>query len=61
VGFEDVYRPRNPEENPLYGIVAGNLESFLAQQREHDRKRPRSCAAFADSAVSTYDRNNGFF
>jgi len=28
VGFEDVYRPRNPEENPLYGIFAGNLETF---------------------------------
>jgi len=41
VGFEDVYRPRNPEENPLYGIVAGNLESFLAQQREHDRNVPQ--------------------
>ena len=28
------YRPRDPEENPLYGVVAGYLETFLAQQRE---------------------------
>jgi hypothetical protein len=25
-----VYHPRNPEENPVYGIVSEHLESFLA-------------------------------
>ena len=35
-----VYRPRNPEENPVYGIVAGHLETFLARQRERDRYVP---------------------
>ena len=35
-----VYRPRNPEENPVYGIVAGHLETFLARQREQDRHVP---------------------
>jgi hypothetical protein len=34
------YRPRNPEENPLYGVVAGHLETFLAKQRERDRYVP---------------------
>lgn len=24
------YRPRNPEDNPVYGVVAGHLETFLA-------------------------------
>jgi hypothetical protein len=28
------YRPRNPEETVLYGIVAGHLETYLARQRE---------------------------
>jgi len=35
------YRPRNPEENPLYGVVAGHLEAFLARQRERDRNVPQ--------------------
>ena len=35
-----VYQPRNPEENPFYGIVAGHLETFLARQRERDRHVP---------------------
>ena len=35
------YRPRNPEDNPLYEIVAGNLETFLALQSERDRPVPR--------------------
>ena len=34
------YRPRNPEDNPLYGVVAGHLETFLARQRERDRHVP---------------------
>src|SRR5437763_15104675 len=31
---------RNPEENPLYGVIAGHLETFLARQRERDRNVP---------------------
>ena len=34
------YRPRNPEHNPVYGAVAGHLETFLARQRERDRHVP---------------------
>jgi hypothetical protein len=40
VAIAAVYRPRNPEENPIYGIVAGHLETFLARQRERDRHVP---------------------
>jgi hypothetical protein len=36
-----VYEPRNPEDNPLYEIVASNLETFLALQSERDRPVPR--------------------
>jgi hypothetical protein len=28
------------EENPIYGIVAGHLETFLARQRERERLVP---------------------
>jgi hypothetical protein len=35
------YRPRNPEENLLYGVVSEHLETFLARQRERDRPVPR--------------------
>ncbi len=34
------YRPRNPEDNPVYVVVAGHLETFLARQRERDRPIP---------------------
>ena len=37
VAIAAVYRPRNPEENPVYGIVARHLETFLARHRERDR------------------------
>ena len=40
VATDAVYRPRNPEENPVYRIVAGHLETFLARQRERDRHVP---------------------
>jgi hypothetical protein len=33
--------PRNPEDNPLYGIISEHLETFLARQRERDRPVPR--------------------
>ena len=29
VGVEQTYRPRNPEENPLYGVVASHLETYV--------------------------------
>ncbi len=34
------YRPRNPEENPLYGVIAEHLETFLARQRQRYRNVP---------------------
>jgi len=40
VAFDGAYRPRNPEENPLYKVVSGHLETFLARQRERDRNVP---------------------
>ena len=40
VAIAAVYRPRNPEQNPIYGIGAGHLETFLARQRERDRYVP---------------------
>ncbi len=36
----DTYRPRNPEESPLYGVVAEHLETFLDRQRQRDRNVP---------------------
>ena len=35
------YSPRNPEDNPLYCIVAENLETFLSMQIERGRMVPR--------------------
>src|SRR5437667_1407812 len=43
VAIDAVYRPYNPEENPLYGVIAGHLETFLARQRERDRNVPGFC------------------
>jgi hypothetical protein len=28
---ESAYHPRNPEDDPLYGVVAEHLETFLAR------------------------------
>jgi hypothetical protein len=38
---EAAYHPRDPEKNPLYGVVSEHLETFLARQRERDRPVPR--------------------
>ena len=40
---EDVvpYRSRDPEANPLYGVVASHLESFPAGHRNRDRSVPQ--------------------
>jgi hypothetical protein len=55
-----VYHPRNPEDNPLYGIISGHLETFLASQRERDRPVPpfveRELRGFLDCGVLA----NGF-
>ena len=40
MAFDGAYRPRNPEENPLYKVVSGHLKTFLARQRERDRNVP---------------------
>ena len=49
------YRPRRPEESVLYGVVAGNLESFLERQQERGRVVPRfverELRAFLDCGV----------
>ena len=54
------YRPRNPEENPLYGVVSRYLETYLAQQSERERPVPRfverELRAFLDCGVLA----NGF-
>jgi hypothetical protein len=36
-----VYTPRHAEESILYGIVAENLETFLARQQQGERTVPR--------------------
>ncbi len=52
--------PRNPEDNPLYGVVSEHLETFPARQRERDRPVPyfveRELRSFLDCGV----RTNGF-
>ncbi len=49
------YEPRNPEKTVLYGVVAAQLETFLARQRERDRVVPRfveqELRAFLDCGV----------
>jgi hypothetical protein len=36
------YEQRRPETSPLYGLVAGHLETFLAEARAaHERGVPR--------------------
>ena len=40
MAVEAVYCPRRPEDSLLYEVVAGNLETFLARQRERDRPLP---------------------
>jgi hypothetical protein len=46
--FEAAYQPRNPIDSPLYGVVAGHLETFLDRQRQRERYVPagRGCSAF---------------
>jgi putative transposase/transposase-like zinc-binding protein len=55
VGPSQAYRPRHPEENPLYGVVAGHLETYLARQRRRDRNVPefieREFRAFLDCGI----------
>jgi hypothetical protein len=51
------YRPRNPEDNPLYGVVSRHLETYLARQSERERPVPRfverELRAFLDCGVLT--------
>jgi len=35
------YQPRDPESDPLYGVVAAHLETFLERQRLRERPVPR--------------------
>ena len=52
---DTAYRPRNPEDNPVYGVVAGHRETFLADQRQRDRHVPafveREFRQFLDCGV----------
>jgi len=41
VATDAAYRPRRPEQTLLYGVVAGELETFLAQQEARDRHIPK--------------------
>jgi hypothetical protein len=34
------YRPRNPEDHPLYGVVSRHLETYLTRQSESERPVP---------------------
>ena len=49
------YRPRDPEANQIYGVVADHLETFLARQRNRDRPVPgfveREMRSFLDCGV----------
>jgi len=59
-----VYCPRHPEESVLFAVVAGQLETFLARQRERDRLVPRfverelrsflECGILANGFVRVY-------
>ena len=40
MAIDAAYRPRNPEDNPVYGVVADHLETFLARQLARDRHVP---------------------
>jgi hypothetical protein len=54
------YHPRNPEDNPVYGIVSANLETYLALQSAKSRPVPffveHELRAFLDCGVLA----NGF-
>jgi ribosomal protein S27E len=57
---EAEYRPRNPEENPLYGVVSEHLETFLARQQERDRPVPRFVERELRSFLACGVLANGF-
>ena len=40
MAFAAAYQPRDPAGSPLYGVVAGHLETFLDRQRQHERHVP---------------------
>ena len=54
------YRRRSPEAEPLYRVLAGNLETFIERTRSAERQHPRyverelraylECADSAESA-----------
>ncbi len=50
---EAAYRPRNPEDNPLYGIVAEHLETFLAREIWY-------LAPIVQIASAVFSRNNSY-
>lgn len=52
------YTPRNPEATVLYRVVAGQLETFLRRQAEHDRPVPgfveREFRSFLECGIPAY-------
>ena len=44
------YTPRCPEDTVLYGVVSGNLETFLSEAERADRIVPR----FVERELRTY-------
>ena len=40
MAFAAAYQPRDPEASPLYRVVAGHLETFLARQHQRERYVP---------------------
>jgi hypothetical protein len=57
---EAAYHPRDPEKNPLYGVVSEHLETFLARQRERDRPVPRFVERELRSFLACGVLANGF-
>src|SRR5437867_4008735 len=33
-----IYRPRDPQENPVYSVVSAQIETFLARQQQRERE-----------------------
>lgn len=53
---EAVYTPRQADESILYGVVAENLETFLALQEQRERTVPkfveREFRSFLDCGIA---------
>ena len=61
VPLTSAYTPRHPEDSLLYRIVAGQLETFLARQRERDRPVPGFVEREFRSFLTCGVLEHGFF